>query len=79
MTSITLFDAVRNLDKRNRQLQDTIECKVKRIAELHSEIDVLNRRVEELEHELKYKDLIIQKQVIELSVQGDVQGVFKVK
>ena len=43
-----------------------IKAKVRRIAELHSEIDLLKRKLEESERELKYKDYIIQKQVIEL-------------
>lgn len=69
-----LIKANDKVDKRFRYLEAVlgfrdadIKAKVRRIAELHSEIDVLNRRVEELEHELKYKDLIIQKQVIQLS------------
>lgn len=71
---MTLFDAVRNLDDRNKQLQDTIECKNRRIGRLQMDIDGLRRRNEELQQEIKVKDYIIKKQVIELQKLRDVQG-----
>lgn len=41
-----------------------IKDKVKRIAELHCEIDSLKRKNEELEAELKIKSEIIRRQVV---------------
>ena len=43
---------------------EDIKAKVKRIAELHSEIDSLKRKNEELEAELQIKSDIVSKQVI---------------
>lgn len=71
---MTLFNAVRNLDDRNKQLQDIIECKNRRISRLQMDIDALRRRNEELQQEIKVKDYIIKKQVIELQKLRDVQG-----
>lgn len=73
---IKLFNAEHRTEYRKKRLEflsaflksheAEIKAKVKRIAELQVEVDLLNRKIEELQQELKIKDMIIKKQAIRL-------------